>query len=87
MNNIPKSEHYIPQREARGQVILPSLTTLKYKDRESLRVKLLNRCLSLLFPPGCSNPDCNFIITVDSGEGINESSELNNTVDNGTCFG
>ena len=36
---------------------------------------------------GCFNPDCNFIITVDSGEGINESSELNNTVDNGTCFG
>ena len=45
------------------------------------------KSVSFAIPSGCFNPDCNFIITVDSGEGINESSELNNTVDNGTCFG
>ena len=44
------------------------------------------KSVSFAIPSGCFNPDCNFIITVDSGEGINESSELNNTV-NGTCFG
>lgn len=45
------------------------------------------KSVSFAISSGCFNPDCNFIITVDSGEGINESSELNNTVDNGTCFG
>jgi subtilase family serine protease len=45
------------------------------------------KSVSFAIPSGCFNPDCNFIITVDSGEGISESSELNNTVDNGTCIG
>jgi len=45
------------------------------------------KSVSFALPSGCFNPDCNFIITVDSGEGISESSELNNTVDNGTCIG
>ena len=45
------------------------------------------KSVSFAIHSGCFNPDCNFIITVDSGEGINESNELNNTVDNGTCFG
>ena len=45
------------------------------------------KSVSFAIPSGCFNPDCNFIITVDSGEGISESNELNNTVDNGTCIG
>jgi len=42
--------------------------------------------VSFVIPVGCFNPDCNFIITVDSGDDVSESSELNNTV-NGTCVG
>ncbi len=42
--------------------------------------------VSFAIPSGCFNPDCSFIITVDSGEEITESNELNNTV-NGTCVG
>ncbi len=42
--------------------------------------------VSFAIPTGCFNPDCNFIITVDSGDDVNESNELNNTV-NGTCIG
>jgi len=45
------------------------------------------KSVSFAIPSGCFNPDCNFIITVDSGEEISESSELNNTIVNGTCFG
>ena len=33
----------------------------------------------LAIPAGCFNPDCNFKITVDSGNQINESNEENNT--------
>jgi len=44
------------------------------------------KSVSFAIPFGCFNPDCNFIITVDSGEDITESSELNNTV-NGNCVG
>lgn len=44
------------------------------------------KSVSFAIPYGCFNPDCNFIITVDSGEDITESSELNNTV-NGICHG
>lgn len=44
------------------------------------------KSVSFAIPSGCFNPDCNFIITVDSGEGITESSELNNTA-NGNCIG
>ena len=44
------------------------------------------KSVSFAIPSGCFNPDCNFIITVDSGEGITESSELNNSV-NGICHG
>jgi len=45
------------------------------------------KSVSFVIPLGCFNPDCNFIITVDSGEDITESSELNNTVVNGICIG
>ena len=45
------------------------------------------KSVSFAIPLGCFNPDCNFIITVDSGEDITESSELNNTVANGICIG
>lgn len=45
------------------------------------------KSVSFAIPSGCFNVDCNFIITVDSGEGIDESSELNNTVVNGICIG
>jgi len=44
------------------------------------------KSVSFAIPFGCFNPDCGFTITVDSGEGINESRELNNTV-NGNCIG
>lgn len=44
------------------------------------------KSVSFAIPFGCFNPDCNFTITVDSGEDITESSELNNTV-NGNCIG
>lgn len=44
------------------------------------------KSVSFAIPLGCFNPDCNFTITVDSGEDITESSELNNTV-NGNCIG
>ena len=44
------------------------------------------KSVSFAIPIGCWNPDCNFIITVDSGEDITESSELNNSV-NGNCVG
>jgi hypothetical protein len=44
------------------------------------------KSVSFAIPSGCFNPDCNFIITVDSGEDITESSELNNSV-NGICIG
>jgi len=45
------------------------------------------KSVSFAIPFGCFNPDCNFIITVDSAEDITESSELNNTVVNGICIG
>jgi subtilase family serine protease len=45
------------------------------------------KSVSFAIPLGCFNPDCNFIITVDSGEDITESSELNNTVVDGICIG
>jgi hypothetical protein len=41
---------------------------------------------SVVFPGGCHNPDCDFRITADSDELINESDESNNTVD-GRCIG
>lgn len=44
------------------------------------------KSVSFAIPFGCFNPDCGFTITVDSGQDINESSELNNTV-NGNCIG
>ena len=44
------------------------------------------KSVSFAIPFGCFDTDCNFIITVDSGEDITESSELNNTV-NGICIG
>jgi len=44
------------------------------------------KSVSFAIPSGCFNPDCNFSITVDSGLDINESNELNNTV-NGNCIG
>ena len=37
-------------------------------------------------PAGCFDPDCDFKITVDSGNQINESNEANNTT-NGRCIG
>jgi hypothetical protein len=42
--------------------------------------------LPLVFPGACHNPDCDFRITVDSVEFVNESDEGNNTVD-GRCIG
>jgi len=42
------------------------------------------KSVSFAIPSGCAIPDCGFIITVDSGEDITESNELNNTV-NGHC--
>jgi len=42
--------------------------------------------VSFTIPSGCFSPDCVFTITVDSGEGISESNELNNSV-NGICIG
>jgi len=45
------------------------------------------KSVSFAIPVGCFNSDCNFVITVDSGEDITESSELNNTVANGICIG
>ena len=44
------------------------------------------KSVSFAIPAGCFNPDCNFVITVDSMENVTESNELNNTV-NGTCIG
>jgi len=44
------------------------------------------KSVSFAIPGDCWNPDCNFIITVDSGGDILESDGTNNTV-NGTCFG
>jgi subtilase family serine protease len=44
------------------------------------------KSVSFAIPSGCFNPDCNFVITVDSGEDITESSELNNSV-TGICIG
>jgi len=43
--------------------------------------------VSFAIPFGCFNPDCGFDITVDSGDNVNESSELNNTVNGGICIG
>ena len=44
--------------------------------------------IDLLFdiPPGCFNPDCEFRITVDSNNQVNESNEGNNT-GSGSCLG
>jgi len=44
------------------------------------------KSVSFAIPFGCFNPDCNFVIAVDSGGDITESSELNNTV-SGNCIG
>ena len=44
------------------------------------------KSVSIAIPAGCFNPDCGFTITVDSGEDILESQELNNSV-NGSCVG
>jgi hypothetical protein len=38
------------------------------------------------FPYGCYNPDCDFEITVDSTDVIDESNELNNS-QTGSCLG
>jgi subtilase family serine protease len=37
-------------------------------------------------PPACFNPNCEFRITVDANNQVNESNEGNN-VAKGTCFG
>ena len=44
--------------------------------------------VDLLFPipPGCFNPDCEFRITVDANNQVNESNEGNN-IAKGTCIG
>ncbi|GAB4112561.1 MAG: hypothetical protein Kow00103_02230 [Candidatus Caldatribacteriota bacterium] len=42
--------------------------------------------VSFAIPMGCYNPDCDFVITVDSGDEVIESDETNNTT-NGTCIG
>jgi len=44
------------------------------------------KSVSFTIPFGCFNPDCDFTITVDSGENVLESQELNNSV-NGSCIG
>ena len=42
--------------------------------------------LSFTIPSGCFNPDCDFTITVDSKNDINESNEGNNSA-KGICIG
>jgi subtilase family serine protease len=44
------------------------------------------KSVSFAIPSACWDPDCNFIITVDSGGDILESDGTNNTV-SGTCVG
>lgn len=42
--------------------------------------------VSLEIPADCFNPDCDFTITVDANDDIDESRENNNTAD-GKCIG
>jgi len=46
----------------------------------------VTKSVSFAIPFGCFNPDCDFTITVDSGENVLESQELNNSA-NGSCVG